>query len=576
MSVKNWLTRLSAATLALVLGAGAVVADDGLSGLVNRLDAAASGSSRPAASPSRRPAASAPRRPAASPSTLSGNVEARRSPTNAQEVFRLFNGEKQSSYAPATESANKRRYLVCFLQTQSFAYFDVYRDPENKEGLIASAGEIYDEPLRPYIESSYCLAGIMLRSLGNFDDMVTIAGPHFNKAQVEATFDALAAKTNPGDEIVLYWNGHGMKLLTDDDGDERDISDSGNNGEGQSADVDEALVLFESCLITTSEPNVLRDQPIRDTSVVDDDLSRYFEKLKGRSVVAFFEVCHAGGLAVRSEITTGAGSRALNSFGLPKPKLPPVVNTWDGLKTKVDSTGELLKVAGAKFALNLKAVARSMGRVSTERNSGAPSLDDLIRRGAARNAASGTNANANANARRGSGTNANARRVGLNNESLQTLIEAGDSKGLLDVGSNWLEGASKDLTRQTLEKIAVAMTSLTDEYSYCNLWLHDDEDGTYYRAPANPGAATIYFGMQEALSSQRCLTFGDFKGWLDAVVTMSNEAMRGAMRTVDIEVENQTPCYVSNWDDAVLYDPSWGVYWDQQWEQGGEKWENAQ
>lgn len=41
MSVKNWLTRLSAATLALVLGAGAVVADDGLRGLVNRLDAGA-------------------------------------------------------------------------------------------------------------------------------------------------------------------------------------------------------------------------------------------------------------------------------------------------------------------------------------------------------------------------------------------------------------------------------------------------------------------------------------------------------------------------------------------------------
>lgn len=117
MSVKNWLTRLSAATLALVLGAGAVVADDGLRGLVNRLDAGAGGSSRPAASPSRRPAASAPRRPAASPSTLSGNVEARRSPTNAQEVFRLLNGEGQSSYTPATESAPKRRYLVCFLQT---------------------------------------------------------------------------------------------------------------------------------------------------------------------------------------------------------------------------------------------------------------------------------------------------------------------------------------------------------------------------------------------------------------------------------------------------------------------------
>lgn len=570
MSVKNWLTRLSAATLALVLGAGAVVADDGLSGLVNRLDAAASGSSRPAASPSRRPAASAPRRPAASPSTLSGNVEARRSPTNAQEVFRLFNGEKQSSYAPATESANKRRYLVCFLQTQSFAYFDVYRDPENKEGLIASAGEIYDEPLRPYIESSYCLAGIMLRSLGNFDDMVTIAGPHFNKAQVEATFDALAAKTNPGDEIVLYWNGHGMKLLTDDDGDERDISDSGNNGEGQSADVDEALVLFESCLITTSEPNVLRDQPIRDTSVVDDDLSRYFEKLKGRSVVAFFEVCHAGGLAVRSEITTGAGSRALNSFGLPKPKLPPVVNTWDGLKTKVDSTGELLKVAGAKFALTLEAV----GRVSTERNSGAPSFDDLIRRGAARNAASGTNANA----RRASGTNANAnaRRAGSRNETLKTLIEAGDSKGLLDVGSNWLEGASKDLTRQTLEKIAVAMTSLTDESSYCGLWFYDEDDGTFYRAPANPCAAAISFGMQDAANSQKRLTFGDFKGWLDVIVAMSHEAMCGFARAADIEVGNQTPCYVSNWDDAVLYDPSWGVYWDQQWEQGGEKWENAQ
>lgn len=530
MSVKNWLTRLSAATLALVLGAGAVVADDGLSGLVNRLDAAASGSSRPAAS--------APRRPAFSPSTLSGNAEARRSPTNAQEVFRLLNGEEQSSYTPATESAAKRRYFVCFLQTQRFAYFDVYRDPENEEGLIARAGETYDEPLRMAIEASYCLAGITLRSLGNFDDMVTIAGPHFNKAQVEATFDALAAQTNPGDEIVLYWSGHGMKLLTDDDGDERDISDS----EGQSADVDEALVLFESCLVATSEPNVLPDQPARDTTVVDDDLSGYFEKLKGRSVVALFEVCHAGGLAVRSEITTRAGSRALSSFSLPKPKLPPVVNTWDGLKTKVDSTGELLKVAGYQFAIRAKAVAQRRGAGGTiEPSSDGPSLDGLIRRVAARKA--------------GSGTNANARRAGSSNETLKTLIEAGDSKGLLDAGANWLEGASKDLTRQTLEKIAVAMTCLTDESSYCGLWFYDKDDGTYYRAPTDPGAAAISFGVQSSASSQERLTFGDFKGWLDTVVTMSNEAMRGAMPTAGIEV--QTPCYVSNWDDAVLYDPSW-------------------
>ncbi len=536
MSIKNWRTRVWAAALALVMGAGAVAADD--NGGLQRLIGAGQ---TPSSQPTTRPTFDATRRLPSAP-----RFQTTIKTTFARDVLENLDG---------SDDNGKKRYLVCFLGTKRFAYWDEYKDPRNRKGLIAREGEVYDEPLWRYIEASYCLAGITLRRFGNFDDMVTIAGEYFNKAQVEATFDALAAQTKPGDEIFIYWNGHGMALETDDDGDERDISNEGNNGEGQSADVDEALVLFEFCNCTNPSLR-LSDQLIRDTTVVDDDLGKYFEKLKGRSVVAFFETCHAGGLAVRSDVVSGnANSRALNA-ALPKPPIPPVVKTWAELKDpKVDSTDDLLKLAGVEAALTLieldvPAPSRDPNPApnpESDMGGGRPSsLDDLIRR------TSNNDSYARPSARVFSAP------------TLDALIN-GDSKNAT--------GGSKDITNQTLQRMAVAMTSLYNQNSSAG-FVARREDGKFFMAPTNPGAFSICMLFNAAVNDEMPATFADFKAVLDELVAANNETLNEIHRRENKPEAIQTPGYVSNWDDAVLYDPSWPVYWDEQWEQGGEKWEN--
>ena len=498
--------------------------------------------------------------PSARP-TATPDVDAANKPTDAQSVWGQL--LKPGSNDQDDDNSSPKRYLVCFLQSQSYAYWDIYEDEENQVGLIARKGEVYDDRNRAFNESSYCLAAYTLRAFGNFDDMITIAGPYLNKAQVEATFDALAKQTNPGDEIVVFWTGHGMKLATDDDGDERDISDEGNQTGGQSADVDEALVLFDT-ILAVDEEAALPDQWARETSVVDDDLAKYFEKLKGRSVVAYFEVCHAGGLAVLSELAGASNApTSRNLFG--EKITPPVAKTWAELKDpKVDSTDDLLKLAGAQFAL------QAWPLPTRESNAARNGFDPF--RGKPRQVSMPNVEKLLDEAERPS-TSRPARRAENsrpNNASLEALIRAGESKALSDVAAG-KSGFSKDLSRESLEHLAVVFTSLSDESSWCGHLMRDDE-GDYYISSANPCAFSIFVAFNCVTEAKEKLDFATFAQFVSAFVKNDMELRNEYWRKRGDERESQTPVFLTNWEDAILYEPTWEPYYDEQWEQGGEKW----
>lgn len=445
-----------------------------------------------------------------------------RVPRTADEFFQMLNNDVS---APAAEPSTpgqtkKKRYLVCFLQTKRFAYEDINITLVDEEGrpkvvTIAKKGEVYDEPMRLLIESSYCAAGITLRSLGNFDEMLTVADQYLNKKQVKAVFDALAEETNPDDEIFIYWNGHGASLGTDDDGDEQTVVG------GQGFDVDEMVSLYETNMEAPTE------QAVRETCLSDDEVGKMFAKLKGRKVVAFFETCHSGGLGQNSE--TRPISRLPLALTAPKPEL---VTTWDDLKSKVDMTDELLKFSGLMFAM------RSVGTEYSVINAAPTDADD--------------NAENEANEAETSRTQA---RTSFG-ASLRALYEASESK---------------DITLQTLEKLAVAFTSGQDQNSWARTRFID-ENGELRVAFANPGACAILLAFQKANEAKRPLTFEQFSYILSDVVKRNSELANQVERIEGREASPQEARFLSNWDDAVLYEPNWKMYWDQKWNVGDEKW----
>ncbi|MBC8426492.1 caspase family protein, partial [bacterium] len=118
------------------------------------------------------------------------------------------------------------------------------------------------------------------------------------RAQVEKLFQILAQGTKPGDEIFLYWTGHGASVA-DTDGDEKD-------------GMDEVLVTYDAS----------RDDVGR-TGVLDDVLRRWVQDLDGRRVIFIADVCLAGGFAGTGKGLETKGAEGASLFSELKGEQPP-------------------------------------------------------------------------------------------------------------------------------------------------------------------------------------------------------------------------------------------------------------
>lgn len=88
-------------------------------------------------------------------------------------------------------------------------------------------------------------------------------------------FNYLPNHTNPGDEVIVYWTGHGGRC-SDVNGDEKD-------------GFDETLILYDSKKIDTS------------TQLVDDDFGVWVQQIKKCKVLFILDTCHSGGMANNAE-----------------------------------------------------------------------------------------------------------------------------------------------------------------------------------------------------------------------------------------------------------------------------------
>ncbi len=109
-----------------------------------------------------------------------------------------------------------------------------------------------------------------MKERGRLDGLGVLVNEHATRANIQAAIQELKLKSKPGDELFIYWSGHGG-TCADTDGDEKD-------------GLDEFLVPYDAV-----------PGKIAETMVLDDEFGRWIQDLDGRRVVVILDACHSGG-----------------------------------------------------------------------------------------------------------------------------------------------------------------------------------------------------------------------------------------------------------------------------------------
>lgn len=118
------------------------------------------------------------------------------------------------------------------------------------------------------------------------DDILVVFNEKATKENIRKLFfDVLPQHTKPGDEVIIFWTGHGGRCA-DTDGDEKDR-------------YDETLILYDT---DATDPK---------TQLTDDEFGRWVQNLSGRKVLFIFDTCHSGGLAENAK-SLGSFSNAFS------------------------------------------------------------------------------------------------------------------------------------------------------------------------------------------------------------------------------------------------------------------------
>jgi len=141
-------------------------------------------------------------------------------------------------------------------------------------GLFIGISQYKDGSARP-LQASHKDAQVMaqiMRQHGNLDGLGLLVNAQATRRAIQDGFEELRLKSRPGDEIFIYWSGHGGTCANTDpnDPDEQDAF----------------LVPYDG----TSED-------IAGTMVLDDTMGRWIRALDGRKVCLIVDACYSAGQA---------------------------------------------------------------------------------------------------------------------------------------------------------------------------------------------------------------------------------------------------------------------------------------
>jgi len=216
---------------------------------------------------------------------------------------------------PATQPSRKHRRLGLFIGVSH------YRD-ENIPDLHVSH------------KDAIALAKLM-EELGRLDGGLVLTNEHATLAKIRAGIAALADQSRPGDEVFIYFSGHGAKCA-DDNGDEPDGKD-------------ELLIPYDG---------VPRADRIHDTMLLDDTFGRWLQSLDGRKVIIIIDACHAAGMV--------SGEKAASDFSLSRNE-----DRFDFLTDELEKIAALKDISQRNSALLL---ASQSDETAKERRDGTLSV----------------------------------------------------------------------------------------------------------------------------------------------------------------------------------------------------------
>ena len=152
---------------------------------------------------------------------------------------------------------------------------DVPFPPKSKQrfGLFVGIKDFAD-PRIPNLRVAHADAQEMcklMKSTCQLDDTILLLNSQATLSSLQkAICTDLPRMSKPGDEVFIYWSGHGGRCA-DDGGDEKD-------------GYDEFLVPYDGQVAKPQE-----------TMLTDDTFGRWVQQLDGRKVVVILDACHSGG-----------------------------------------------------------------------------------------------------------------------------------------------------------------------------------------------------------------------------------------------------------------------------------------
>lgn len=149
-------------------------------------------------------------------------------------------------------------------------------------GLFIGISKYEDSRIR---DLSIChrdaeVMAVAMKEYGRLDGIGLLTDEKATRENIQKAFRELKLKSKPGDEIFIYWSGHGSSCA-DTGGDEEDGRDEFLVPyDGDAADAEGSMVL-------------------------DDALGRWVQELDGRKVAVILDACHSGGQATGRGIKGG-------------------------------------------------------------------------------------------------------------------------------------------------------------------------------------------------------------------------------------------------------------------------------
>lgn len=158
---------------------------------------------------------------------------------------------------------------------------------QKRIGLFVGISDYADDRI-PDLSICHTDAQVMaeaMKQVGRLNGIGLLVNQQATRKAIEQAFEELKLKSKPGDEIFIYWSGHGASCA-DTNGDEADGRDE---------------------FLVTHDGN---PADIAGTMILDDTLGRWVQALDGRKVCVILDACHSGGQATDKGLGARGGLKS--------------------------------------------------------------------------------------------------------------------------------------------------------------------------------------------------------------------------------------------------------------------------